>query len=123
MDTGPEGVPAVLVLEGSILVGMAIEDELNKRGFATVGCARIALAEDCARQQQFSAALVNLHLSDGMPTDFVLALEKSGCAVALVSGVDAEGVPPPLAHLPLFGKPVEQGKLANWVASQLSATG
>lgn len=107
----------VLVLEDSVLVAMMIEDELVDRGHAVTSAGSVASARACLAERTFDAALLDLHLPDGHSHDIARLLENAGCAVALVSGADTDAVPPELAHLPSFQKPVPPHVLGDWIDS------
>lgn len=105
----------ILVLEDSVLVAMAVEDELIDRGYAVSLAATVAAAEMLAGTDHFAAALLDLHLPDGSPVALASRLARGGCRIAVVSGSDLDGVPPALAGHALFQKPVMPARLADWV--------
>lgn len=107
----------VLVLEDSVLVAMAIEDELIDRGHIVVVAGSVAMAMACMADRTFDAALLDLHLPDGHSHDVAQRLIERGCAIALVSGADSDDVPPMLAHLTSFQKPVSPHVLGDWIDS------
>jgi len=107
----------VLVLEDSVLVAMAIEDELADRGHSVTVAGSVAAAMKCLAVQTFDAALLDLHLPDGHSHHIARSLDANGCAVALTSGADTDSVPPALVHLVSFQKPVPPHVLGEWIDS------
>jgi DNA-binding NtrC family response regulator len=106
----------VLLLEDSVILAMAMEEELTERGHTVCTAATVSAAEQClAESSGFAVALLDMRLPDGTPGALARKLQAAGCAVALVSGVGADEVPGDLAHLPLFRKPTPLGLLADWV--------
>lgn len=112
---GRDARPKVLVLEDSVLVAMAIEDELAEQGFEPIVAGSIGVAERLIAATLPAAALLDLHLPDGLPLDLAKALVARGCAVALVTGADPHRLPGVLAQLPRFAKPVAPAILVDWV--------
>lgn len=113
----------VLVLEDSILVAMAVEEDLIERGHRVTVCGTLAEAERALRSGPVDAALLDLHVQDGNASPLALQLVAQGVPVALVSGIDPGLLPPPLAALPLFAKPVAGHVLADWVDTRLVRSG
>ncbi|MDF8333541.1 hypothetical protein [Novosphingobium cyanobacteriorum] len=107
---------SVLVLEDSVILAMAMEEELAERGHTVCAAATVAAAEQClAEARSFDVALLDMRLPDGTPDALARKLLAAGCAVALVSGVGKDEVADDLAHLPLFRKPAPLHLLADWV--------
>ena len=105
----------ILVVEDSVLVAMAIEAELNDRGYDVIVAGSLASARQRLRQGTISAALLDVNLPDGTTLDLARELVALTIPVAICSGIDSGSVPtgyPPTAR---FEKPIEAGRLADWV--------
>jgi len=109
----------ILVVEDSLVAAMALEEELEERLHQVRIAGSLRGAREWMAEERYDAALLDMHLPDG-PSDALAAeLERAGCIVALVSGIDAGDVPSTLEHLPLFQKPIQPAILASWIDSLL----
>lgn len=109
----------VLVLEDSVLVAMAIDVALGEHGLVTISAGSIAAARARMNGEPVAVALLDLHLPDGSSLDLARELHAAGCAVALVSGLDAQTVPHDYPYRQLFRKPVSADRLADWVLTMV----
>ena len=110
----PDSRPAVLVLEDSLLIALAIEAALDDRGFAAIMAGSLAAAQDRLAGQLPSAAILDLGLPDGNSLALARDLHARGCPVAICSGSDSESVPPGHEFAHCFQKPTAGHVLAEW---------
>ena len=118
--TEPDSRPAVLVLEDSLLIALAIEAALDDRGFAAIMAGSLAAAHERLDGQLPSAAILDLGLPDGNSLSLARGLHARGCPVAICSGSDSESVPPGHEFAQCFQKPTSGQVLADWVVQAIA---
>ena len=112
----PARIPArILVVEDSVLVAMAVEAELNDRGYEVIVAGSIASARQRLRQGTIAAALLDVNLPDGTTLELARELVALTIPVAICSGIDSGSVPTGYPPTVRFEKPIEAGRLADWV--------
>lgn len=107
----------ILVVEDSVLVAMAIEAELNDRGYEVIVAGSIAAARQRLRQGTIDAALLDVNLPDGTTLELARELVALTIPVAICSGIDSGSVPTGYPPTDRFEKPIAARRLADWVDS------
>ena len=107
----------VLVVEDSYLVAASLEDALSEAGHLVTVAGTVAEAEAALAASGFAVALLDYMLPDGESLDLARHLSRTGCKVAVVSGVDREVVPADPAIAAHFVKPTDERELIAWVAA------
>lgn len=107
----------ILIVEDSGIDAMALDALLFDLGYQVTVAGSLAATENHLGAGPFAAALVNAGLPDGPADALVERLLDAGCRVAVVSGGNGEN----LAAVgdgrsPLFGKPVNQLALLQWLS-------
>lgn len=107
----------ILIVEDSGIDAMALDAMLFDLGYQVTVAGSLAATEGQLGDGPFAAAFVNAGLPDGPVDGLVERLLDAGCRVAVVSGGDGEN----LAAVgdgrsPLFGKPVNQLALMQWLS-------
>lgn len=109
VDLGPPGSESVrvLIVEDSILVGLAIEAVCGSLGWEMVGPARsIAQGLAMARDSRIDAALLDVSLGGELSWDIAALLQERGIPFVFGTGHDLEGqLPAAFAAVPVLRKP------------------
>ena len=102
----------ILLVEDEYFVATEIAELLRSFGAEVVGpFARLQPVLEAVRHEALDGALLDVRL-DGETTEQVaVMLAARGVMVLLVTGYEAEQLPPGLRHLPRLGKPFSSGDL------------
>lgn len=108
---GPDA-PRVLVVEDEVLVAMMIQDFLTEKGHAVIGpISRASEALLVAKEGDFDAAILDIHLGDGMAYPVAEILAERGVPFVFVTGYQADTIDDRFSEVPVLQKPIERQML------------
>jgi DNA-binding response OmpR family regulator len=102
----------VLVVEDEALVGLLVEDFLKGFGCKTVGIASSTTdALGLIQSEAIDAAVIDVKLEGEMAYPLAAALKTADVPFVFATGVLADEIDGGYAHVPVVGKPFEEGEL------------
>jgi CheY-like chemotaxis protein len=102
----------VLVVEDEALVGLLVEDFLKGFGCRTIGVAASTTdALGLIQAEAIDVAVIDLKLEGEMAYPLADALKTAGVPFVFATGVLANEIDGGYAHVPVVGKPFEEGEL------------
>jgi CheY-like chemotaxis protein len=102
----------VLVVEDEALVGLLVEDFLRGFGCKTIGIAASTTeALGLIQGEAIDVAVIDLKLEGEMAYPLADALKAAGVPFVFATGVLADEIDGGYAHVPVVGKPFEEGDL------------
>jgi DNA-binding response OmpR family regulator len=102
----------VLVVENEALVGLLVEDFLKGFGCKTVGIAASTTdALGLIQSEAIDAAVIDVKLEGEMAYPLAAALKIADVPFVFATGVLADEIDGGYAHVPVVGKPFEEGEL------------
>ena len=108
---GPDA-SRVLVVEDEVLVAMMIQDFLTEKGHAVIGpISRASEALLVAKEGDFDAAILDIHLGDGMAYPVAEILAERGVPFVFVTGYQADTIDDRFSEVPVLQKPIERQML------------
>ena len=114
------GFPAkrLLLVEDEALVGMMMKDTLTELGFSVIGpFVRIEEAMPVARQEDFSAAVLDINVKGEMIYDLADAIAARDIPLVFVTGYGSEAIEERFKTVPVLQKPVDKAALKRVLAS------
>jgi DNA-binding response OmpR family regulator len=111
----------ILLAEDEFLVGLVLEDDLRRAGYAVSGpFATLASAMEAARREVFDLAVLDINLGGEMVFPLADELEARGIPYILLSGYSAMHLPERFRSAPRSAKPHDPASLIREVQRLVS---
>ena len=108
VSTAPPG-KRLLLVEDEALLGMMMKDTLTELGFSVIGpFVRIADAMPVARQEEFSAAVLDINVKGEMIYSLADAIAERDIPLVFVTGYGSEAIEDRFKSVPVLQKPVDK---------------
>jgi CheY-like chemotaxis protein len=112
----------VLVVEDEALVGLLVEDFLKGFGCKTIGVAASTTdALGLIQAEAIDVAVIDLKLEGEMAYPLADALKAAGVPFVFATGVHADDIDGGYAHVPVVGKPFEEGELRGAILEAIAS--
>jgi DNA-binding NtrC family response regulator len=111
-EAGAASGRRLLLVEDEALVGMMMKDTLTEMGFAVIGPFNsIAAAMPAARQDRFSAAVLDINVNGELIYDLADVIVARDIPLVFVTGYGSEAIEKRFERVPTLQKPIDKTAL------------